>query len=73
MDNKTKGKWKRGAQKLEEHSIICIIQCEDGQLFKIRAGAKGNLMEVNKRLVDNPNLVKEKVSTKWDFEIKMLF
>jgi len=62
-ENKVKGKGKRGGQIVEENSILCIIQCEDGSEYPIKAGVKGKLVEVNENLIANPELLKTKTET----------
>jgi len=59
LDSKVKGKKKRGGQFLSESSIICEINCENSQSFRVRAGIVGKLLEVNEELVESPEMLKD--------------
>lgn len=60
LNNKVSGKFKRGGQKLKENSIICIIKTADGCEYTIYSCVTGTLVEVNERLLEDPNLLKDK-------------
>ena len=62
-NNKVSGKKKHGGQRVDEHSILCLVECEDDSLYTIRAGVKGKLVEVNEPLIENPNLLMTKSET----------
>ncbi|KZS21019.1 protein Abitram [Daphnia magna] len=62
-DNKVLGKKKHGGQYVDEHSILCIVECEDDSVYSIRAGVKGKLIEVNENLIENPQLLFNKAET----------
>ncbi|KAB0802890.1 hypothetical protein PPYR_05076 [Photinus pyralis] len=55
--NSTSGKGKRGAQKLMENSILCYIECEDGDVYPVYSCVQGKLLEINENLISNPNLL----------------
>ncbi|KAL8577016.1 hypothetical protein ACOMHN_065620 [Nucella lapillus] len=57
LDNKTSGKSKRGAQWLGSLAPMCSLVCGDGTSYTICCGVKGQLIEANSALVDNPQLV----------------
>lgn len=57
LKNKVSGKGKRGGQKLEEKSILCRVKCEDGFSYDIYSCVPGKLIEINKNLITNPNLL----------------
>lgn len=59
LENQVSGKGKRGAQLMGVQSSVCIITCSDGSKYNILAGVQGKLVEVNERLVTQPQLVSE--------------
>jgi len=63
LDNKLKGKKKKGAQKVEIKDFLCEVMMSDGTQFFIDACVKGSLLEVNENLLHKPNLLKEKCCT----------
>ncbi len=50
-----------GATTVEERTIIAEITMEDGKVFKVRAGIKGKLLEMNDGLVKDRSLLKSSV------------
>lgn len=62
-NNKVVGKGKKGGQHLNEMSLLCIIECEDGTSYNILAGVKGKLVEVNENLISNPQLLVSQAET----------
>ncbi|XP_076055861.1 protein Abitram-like isoform X1 [Oratosquilla oratoria] len=60
LNNKVSGKAKKGAQPIRHFSPLCILTCSDGSEYKIKAGIRGKLVEVNEELLTNPQLVNEK-------------
>ena len=63
MENKVRGKGKKGGQLVEEKAVLCIVECEDGTEHHIRACVRGKLVEVNENLITNPQLLLEKPET----------
>ncbi|XP_052095139.1 protein Abitram-like isoform X1 [Mytilus californianus] len=63
LNNKVSGKGKRGAQELNAGSPICKIACVDGEEFTVYSGIKGQLIEVNECLIQNPELILKKPLT----------
>ena len=60
LDNKTKGKGKKGGQGVDERSILCHIECETGETYSVRSCVKGKLIGINQKIVQNPNLILDK-------------
>ncbi|KAK9702807.1 Glycine cleavage H-protein [Popillia japonica] len=60
LQNKVSGKSKRGAQKLHKSSIICYIECSDDTNYPVYSCVEGKLVEINDKLITNPNLLKAK-------------
>lgn len=56
--NVVKGKSKKGGMILQEGTTLCKIQCSDGSEYGIASCVQGKLVEVNKRLQSDPNLLK---------------
>ncbi|XP_047078849.1 protein Abitram-like [Lolium rigidum] len=53
---KVTGKRKRNAQHLQENSVLCKVAATD-KSFVVRCCVKGSLLEVNDRLIKQPNLL----------------
>jgi hypothetical protein len=53
---KVTGKRKRNAQHLQENSVLCKVGATD-KSFVVRCCVKGSLLEVNDRLIKQPNLL----------------
>ncbi|CAL1528188.1 unnamed protein product [Lymnaea stagnalis] len=60
LDNKFSGKSKRGAQWLDSQAPLCQVTCSDGSLYTLVCCIKGQLIEVNERLLQKPHLITEK-------------
>ena len=60
LQNKVSGKGKKGGQGVDERSILCFIECENGESFSVRSCVKGKLIGINQKIVENPNLILEK-------------
>lgn len=58
-DNKVSGKRKRGAQWLNSESMLCKINCVNGDVYNVYAGIRGSLIEMNMNLLDNPNIINQ--------------
>ena len=61
--NKVVGKGKRGGQHVDENSVLCFVECDDGSVYNIMAGIKGKLVEVNEHLMNDPKLLQMKAET----------
>ena len=48
------GKAKKGGQKLKPNTILCKLYCTDESVYSVVAGIKASLLEVNKKLIQNP-------------------
>lgn len=55
--NQMSGKGKRGAMNLQPLSTLAIVTCNDGSTYKIISTITGKLIEVNERLISNPQLL----------------
>ncbi|CAG2164746.1 unnamed protein product [Oppiella nova] len=60
LDNKVSGKWKKGGQRVTPESILCRIECKDNEVFDIKACINGTIVEMNTKLAQNHDLVKQK-------------
>lgn len=47
---------------MDETTVLCEITCDDGSVYKICSCLRGRLVEVNTRLLEEPNLLNTKVS-----------
>lgn len=63
MNNKVSGKSKRGAQWLGVNAPLCKVTSDGGKIFTLVSCVKGQLIEVNEALIENPNLILEKPQT----------
>lgn len=59
LKNKVSGKGKKGGQGLDERSILCYIECKDGETYSVRSCVKGKLIGINQQVVENPRLIVE--------------
>lgn len=55
--NAVKGKGKKGGMPLQPNSTIAIVKCTDGTEYRVQSCITGKLIEVNKRLLDNVDLL----------------
>lgn len=62
LSNLVKGKKKKGGMKTKWCTTVCQITCENGQVYMIRAMTTGNIIEVNEKILANPNLLLTNVS-----------
>ena len=51
------GRMKKGALNLKAGSIICSIQTNDDKLIELRTPIGGKLLELNEKLIENPNIL----------------
>lgn len=57
--NEVKGKSKRGGLILQEKTQLAVVKCKDGSEYKVVSCLPGKLVEVNKGLLENPELLKK--------------
>eukprot|EP00770_Monocercomonoides_exilis_P003540 MONOS_3520.2-p1 / transcript=MONOS_3520.2 / gene=MONOS_3520 / organism=Monocercomonoides_exilis_PA203 / gene_product=unspecified product / transcript_product=unspecified product / location=Mono_scaffold00083:94018-95087(-) / protein_length=289 / sequence_SO=supercontig / SO=protein_coding / is_pseudo=false len=62
-EQKVRGKRKKGGLLLEPGTIICEIVTSDRCSFRVYASCGGSLLESNKRLIEQPNLILTKPAT----------
>ncbi|XP_015787479.1 protein Simiate [Tetranychus urticae] len=60
LDNKVSGKWKKGGQRVDQNSQLCIATCKDGTSYAIFACMRGTLIEINEKLFTDPNILRQK-------------
>lgn len=60
LENKVKGKGKKGGQNIQPDSMLCFVECEDGSKYSIYGCVKGKLIEINQLLLSDNNLLVEK-------------
>ncbi len=56
LENVTRGKGKKGAQVAGENSLLAVIEADDGETYPVRSNVRGKIVEVNERLVKEPQL-----------------
>ena len=47
----------KGGQNLNNSAALCCIKCEDGSEYCIKLGVKCSLIQINQRLIEDPNLI----------------
>lgn len=57
MEAEVSGKKKGGAVFMSPRDMICSVSLSDGSSFKIFACVRGSIIEINKRLVGEPELL----------------
>ncbi|KAL3209032.1 hypothetical protein MRX96_009553 [Rhipicephalus microplus] len=60
LNNQVSGKWKKGGQKLQKESPLCIVTCSDGEIYTVISTVPGSLIEVNDHLSTSPDLLTKK-------------
>lgn len=63
LENKLRGKRKRGGQFLGVNSPLVRLVLESGEEVAVPAAIRGKLIEVNQRLVSNPKLLTSNTNT----------
>ncbi|XP_014665475.1 PREDICTED: protein Simiate-like isoform X2 [Priapulus caudatus] len=58
--NIVRGKAKKGGQWLQPDAKVCELTCTDGSNYTIYSCIRGNLIEINENLLNNPSLLSEK-------------
>ena len=61
LNSKIHGKKKKGAQWLENNSVLCEITCSDNSVWKVYSCVRGSLLEINENIIKNPQLLLEQV------------
>ncbi|KAJ3663169.1 hypothetical protein Zmor_007475 [Zophobas morio] len=57
LKNAMFGKGKRGAQLLQPDSILCHLETVDGARYPVHACVYGKLLEINSRVIKEPNFL----------------
>ncbi|CAI5717459.1 unnamed protein product [Peronospora destructor] len=60
LENHVTGKKKKGGCFMLPNTMICVLKCKSGRDFKLYSCIRGSLIEVNKRLQTEPELLKQK-------------
>lgn len=60
LSSQPRGKRKRGGQKMRKNAPICAIVCSDGSKYIVIACIGARLLEVNKLISSNPDLIKKR-------------
>lgn len=55
--NQVSGKGKKGGMNLQQLSTLAIVKCVDGSEYKVVSTITGKLIEINDKLLTNPNLI----------------
>ena len=61
LENKVSGKKKKGATWLSPTDPICHLTCENEKVFTIRCCIGANLLELNEKLLKQPELITQDV------------
>lgn len=72
IENAVVGKKKKGGQTLKPNTIICRVHCKDESVYSVVAGIKANLLEVNKKLIDNPQWLVTDVGLRFEFDLNLI-
>lgn len=59
LSNAVRGKGKKGAQVVDADAILCYIVTSDGQRHPVRTNVKGKIVEINPKLVERPELIRD--------------
>ncbi|EFA76734.1 hypothetical protein PPL_09485 [Heterostelium album PN500] len=62
-NNQTQGTQKKGAFKLHRDTIVAYITCDDNSTYPIYSCVKGKLLETNKTITQNIDILKNNYST----------
>ena len=62
IDNAVRGKAKKGGVKLKPNTLLCKVYCKDELVYSIVACIRSQLIEINKKLINNPQLITSDVS-----------
>eukprot|EP00871_Galdieria_phlegrea_P004231 jgi/Galph1/4809/GphlegSOOS_G3497.1 len=60
---KVRGKWKKGGRSVQPRTAICRLATQSGKEYVVPAGVYGTLVEVNQRLIKEPNILLDKPTT----------
>lgn len=55
--NHVRGKGKKGGMILQDDSTLALITCKDNTIYKVPSCIRGKLIEVNERIVENPEIL----------------
>uniref|UniRef100_A0A182SKV5 Protein Abitram n=1 Tax=Anopheles maculatus TaxID=74869 RepID=A0A182SKV5_9DIPT len=57
-ENKVSGRKKSGGMILQADSTLALVTCVDDSVYKVRSCVQGKLVEVNERVVDEPDMMR---------------
>uniref|UniRef100_A0A182NFJ0 Actin-binding transcription modulator n=1 Tax=Anopheles dirus TaxID=7168 RepID=A0A182NFJ0_9DIPT len=57
-ENKVSGRKKSGGMILQADSTLALVTCEDDSVYKLRSCVQGKLVEVNERVVAEPEIMR---------------
>lgn len=57
--NQVSGKKKSGGMILQMDSTLALVTCQDGSVYKVRGCVQGKLVEVNQRVVQDLDLLRQ--------------
>lgn len=60
---KISGKTKKGGSWVQPQSKVCLIHCENGQIWKVVPAIRGRIIEINERLMKEPDLLRQQPGT----------
>uniref|UniRef100_A0A182MDM0 Actin-binding transcription modulator n=1 Tax=Anopheles culicifacies TaxID=139723 RepID=A0A182MDM0_9DIPT len=57
-ENKVSGRKKSGGMILQADSTLALVTCVDDSVYKVRSCVQGKLVEVNDRIVNDPDMLR---------------
>ncbi|TDH65318.1 hypothetical protein CCR75_006545 [Bremia lactucae] len=60
LKSRVTGKKKKGGQFMQPNTVLCTLKCKSGHEYTLYSCIRGSLIEVNERLIKEPNLLNTK-------------